>query len=119
VPYVDKSSNTRARAGFIEHPVWFTRYKDDEQSSAGDYPNQSKGGDGLPRFVADDEPLESTDVVLWYTFGVTHIPRPEEWPIMNAHHTGFRLMPYNFFGKNPALGVPPPSAADVKRALGR
>jgi primary-amine oxidase len=103
-PYLDKaSSKIRARAGFIEHNVWFTRYKDDEQSSGGDYPNQSKGGDGLPRFIADDESLEGTDVVLWYTFGVTHIPRPEEWPVMNVHHTGFKLMPHNFFSRNPTI----------------
>ncbi len=106
VPYFDKTSKVRQRAGFVEHNVWFTRYKDDEQSSAGDYPNQAKGGGGLPSFIADDEPLESTDVVLWYTFGVTHIPRPEEWPIMNVHRAGFKLMPHNFFSRNPAVAIP-------------
>lgn len=106
VPYLDKSSKVRLRAGFVEHNVWFTRYKDDEQSSAGDYPNQAKGGDGLPRFIADDESLEGTDVVLWYTFGVTHIPRPEEWPVMNVHRAGFKLMPHNFFSRNPVLAKP-------------
>ncbi len=108
-PYLDKASKIRQRAGFIEHNVWFTRYKDDEQSSASDYPNQAKGGLGLPRFIADDESLESTDVVLWYTFGVTHIPRPEEWPVMNVHRAGFKLMPHNFFSRNPALPPSKPS----------
>jgi primary-amine oxidase len=41
--------------------------------------------------------------VLWYTFGVTHVPRPEEWPIMNLQKTGFTLMPVNFFSENPAM----------------
>ena len=31
------------------------------------------------------------DVVLWYTFGVTHIARPEDWPVMPVEYTGFLL----------------------------
>jgi primary-amine oxidase len=38
--------------------------------------------------------------------GVTHIPRPEEWPIMPVHHIGFQLLPAGFFDRNPALDVP-------------
>ncbi len=117
--YLGAASLIRARARFIEHTAWFTKYKDDEQSPAGDYPNQSNGGDGLPKFVADDESLEHTDVVLWYTFGVTHIPRPEEWPVMNAHRAGFKLKPFNFFGRNAALALPTVKARQSTSALPR
>jgi primary-amine oxidase len=44
--------------------------------------------------------------VIWYTLGVTHIPRPEEWPIMTVHPAGFRLVPDGFFDHNPAADVP-------------
>ena len=27
-------------------------------------------------------PIENTDVVLWYVFGLHHITRPEDWPVM-------------------------------------
>ena len=64
------------------------------------------GGEGLPRFVADNEGIENQDVVVWYTLGVTHIPRPEEWPVMPVTHVGFKLIPGGFFGRNPALDVP-------------
>ena len=37
---------------------------------------------------------------------VTHVPRPEEWPVMPASHHGFRLLPAGFFAANPALDVP-------------
>jgi len=57
--------------------------------------------------AADDAALEGEDVVVWYTMGVTHTPRPEEWPIMNVHRIGFSLMPAGFFTRNPALDVPP------------
>jgi primary-amine oxidase len=43
------------------------------------------------------------DLVLWYTHSVVHLPRPEDWPIMPAHTTGFRLVPLGFFGANPTL----------------
>ena len=38
-------------------------------------PTQSRADDGLTRWIADDEPLENTDVVLWYVFGIHHITR--------------------------------------------
>lgn len=106
VPLLHERSVIRRRAGFINHPVWFTRYRDEEQSAAGEYPNQSKGGEGLPLWTSDDEPLDREDVVLWYTFGVTHVPKPEEWPVMNVHHAGFKLVPANFFSANPAMNIP-------------
>jgi primary-amine oxidase len=40
---------------------------------------------------------------------VTHIPRPEEWPVMTVHEAGFQLVPSGFFRSNPAL-----SEGDIK-----
>ncbi len=31
--------------------------------------------------VSDDEPLENTDVVLWFVFGIHHIIGLEDWPM--------------------------------------
>ncbi len=53
-----------------------------------------------------NEKIEGEDVVLWYTLGVTHIPRPEEWAVMPVTHVGFKLIPGGFFSRNPALDVP-------------
>ena len=61
-----------------------TRHHDDERWPAGAYPTQSEVDDGMTQWVADDEPLEDTDVVLWYVFGIHHITRAEDWPIMPA-----------------------------------
>jgi primary-amine oxidase len=106
MPYVTPASQVRRRAGFINHHFWSTRYRPDEMSAAGAYPNQSLGGDGLPRWAANNEPLVNQDVVVWYTMGVTHIPRPEEWPVMPVTHVGFKMIPSGFFARNPALDVP-------------
>lgn len=56
--------------------------------------------------MKDDQPLVNEDVVIWYTLGVTHTPRPEEWPVMPTAHAGFKLLPVGFFARNPALDLP-------------
>jgi primary-amine oxidase len=100
-------SSIGRRAAFATRNLWVTPYRPDERRAAGDYPNQHGGGDGLPRWTAADRPIADTDVVLWHTFGLTHIPRPEDWPVMPVESTGFLLVPVGFFDRNPALDVPP------------
>lgn len=107
-PYLGAESSILKRARFMEHSIWFTNYKDAEQSAASDYPNQSPPEQGLPQYIADNESLENEDVVMWYSFGVTHHPRPEEWPIMSVHTTGFSLIPVHFFNQNPSMDLPAP-----------
>ena len=100
-------SSVGRRATFATRNLWVTPYRADERRAAGDYPNQHGGGDGLPRWTAADRPVADTDVVVWHTFGLTHIPRPEDWPVMPVESTGFLLAPVGFFDRNPALDVPP------------
>ncbi|MBI3549851.1 MAG: primary-amine oxidase [Elusimicrobia bacterium] len=104
VPFLSKDSPVRRKASFIDHHIWVTRLDPAERHSAGPYPNQGPAGVGLSSFIADDQPIVGQDIVLWYTFGVTHIPRPEEWPVMPAHRTGFTLVPVGFHASNPILG---------------
>jgi primary-amine oxidase len=108
----DPSSNVGQRATFAAHNLWVTPFAEDERRAAGDYPNQHSGGDGLPKWTANDRSVVDTDIVLWHTFGVTHIPRPEDWPVMPVEYTGFSLIPFGFFDRNPALDVPPTPEAD-------
>ncbi|MSO80012.1 MAG: primary-amine oxidase [Acidimicrobiia bacterium] len=104
-------SSVGRRAAFATHNLWVTQYARDERRAAGNYPNQSSGGDGLPAWTAADRAITDTDVVLWYSFGVTHFVRPEDWPVMPVEYTGFLLQPVGFFDRNPALDVPPSTAS--------
>ena len=51
--------------------------------------------------------MADADVVVWHSFGVTHVPRVEDWPVMPVEQTGFWLKPANFFDANPGLDIPP------------
>ena len=70
-------------------------------------PYQHADPGGLPTW-SQDRPIENEDVVLWYTVGVTHFVRPEDWPIMPMTKAGFSLQPVGFFDRNPTLDIPPP-----------
>jgi primary-amine oxidase len=102
------------RAGFSGAPLWVTAYDPTELYAGGMYPNQSRGGDGLPAFVARHRPVANADLVLWYTMGFHHVPRPEDWPVLPTMWHTVSLVPYGFFDHNPALDLPrdfaPPTA---------
>jgi primary-amine oxidase len=108
VPYAQPASWIRKRAGFVGAHLWVTPYDPAQTYAAGDYVSQSRGGGGLPTWTRANRALENQDVVLWYTLGVTHLPRPEDWPVMSVHRTGFKLVPAGFFSANPALDVARP-----------
>jgi primary-amine oxidase len=99
-------SAPRRTAGFIGHQLWVTPFTPDELYAAGEFQNLGRDNEGLPRWTSADRPINDRDIVLWYTLGVTHIPRPEDWPYMPAHRAGFRLVPTSFFDRNPVLDVP-------------
>lgn len=105
-PYALTGSEPRTRATFLSHHIWGTRYRPNELYAAGRYPHLSEKDTGLSIWTRDNETIHNEDLVLWYTMGVTHGPREEEWPIMNTHHVGFKLMPAGFFASNPAMDVP-------------
>jgi primary-amine oxidase len=104
---MDPTAAQYVRAPVIGHTVWVTRHHDDERWPAGAYPTQSEGDDGMTRWIADGESLENTDVVLWYVFGIHHITRVEDWPIMPADIVSFWLKPTGFFDQNPSIDVAP------------
>jgi primary-amine oxidase len=107
----DEGSSVRRRGAFATHHLWVTRYHPDERFPAGEFINGNPGGAGLPTFVAQNRSIDGEDIVLWHTFGSTHFPRPEDWPVMPVDYAGFTLKPVGFFDRNPTLDVPATTAS--------
>jgi primary-amine oxidase len=104
---LDESSPVFRRAQVLGHTLWVTRFAEDERWPCGEFVNQSGSDEGLPVWTAADRSIENTDVVLWYVFGIHHVPRIEDWPIMPADTISFWLKPAGFFDHNPSLDVAP------------
>jgi len=103
---IDPDSPVVRRARAIEHTLWVTPYSADERWPCGEFPNLSAEDSGLPAWTARDRSIENADVVLWYVFGINHVTRPEDWPVMPVDTVSFWLKPVGFFDRNPALDVP-------------
>ncbi|WWC88939.1 uncharacterized protein L201_003854 [Kwoniella dendrophila CBS 6074] len=96
-----------ARAEFGEHHLYVTSYKDRELYSGGVYTNQSNGNaQGIRSWVARDDSVDNTDLVVWHTFGLTHNPRVEDFPVMPCETHMIHLKPNDFFTASPAIDVP-------------
>jgi primary-amine oxidase len=103
LPHAAEKSFLRRHAAFVNYHLWVTPYRPEEQYAAGDYVNGGPPGEGLPKWTSANREIEDTDVVVWYTLGVTHVPRPEEWPLMPVHRASFKLVPAGFFARNPVM----------------
>ena len=84
---------------------------DNELYPAGRHVPQTSGEPsiGLPQWIEENpnQNIANTDIVLWHTFGITHFPSPEDYPVMPAEPMTLLLRPRNFFIRNPCLDVPP------------
>ena len=106
LPLLGAKTRPRQLLGFINHAFHATRLHPRQQFAGGEYPNQIRFADNVETWANDNESIHQQDLVVWYTLGMTHIPRPEELPIMPSARTGFRLVPKGFFDRNPAVDVP-------------
>ncbi|MGZ6693644.1 MAG: primary-amine oxidase, partial [Solirubrobacteraceae bacterium] len=104
---MDETSPVFQRAQVMGHTLWVTPFDRDERWPCGEFVVQSEQDSGLPVWTAQNRSIENTDVVLWYVFGIHHITRPEDWPVMPVDTVSFWLKPFGFFDRNPALDAPP------------
>lgn len=106
------TSHHARRSEYGQHAIWVTRYDDEEFFPAGRHTMQSQGGDGIASAIerrrmdsSTNTSVRNEDIVVWHTFGSTHNPRIEDWPVMPSEKMVVGLKPFNFFGGNPGLDV--------------
>ena len=112
------------RSEFADHAFWVTRYSDGELFPAGDHTMQSTGGNGIASWISGKKApgpgeqlyeregpqnVRDQDIVIWHTFGTTHNPRVEDWPVMPEERMTVTLKPVDFFDRNPSIDVQPSS----------
>ncbi len=102
----DPRSYIYKRAQFATSSLWVNPYHPEEKFPSGNYPNQHAGGDGVSKYVQQNRSVDNTPLVLSAVFGTTHKARLEEFPVMPVKKVGIELIPFGFFNRNPALGVP-------------
>lgn len=100
-----ESYNTK-RAKFATEQIWVTKYDEDRLYAAGEFTNQSKMDTGIAEWANGVDNVRNTDNIVWMTLGFTHIPKPEDFPVMPVEMHEIGLTPFGFFDKNPALDIP-------------
>lgn len=105
-PFLSRNSEVRRFAGFLDHAFFATRYNASELYAAGPYPTHAPKPENIATYARNKQSILNQDVVAWYTFGITHVTRPEDYPVMPAARAGFKIVPKGFFNHNPALNVP-------------
>jgi primary-amine oxidase len=104
--FAQQGSKVALRAAFACHNLWATPFSEDELSAAGANTVMHSGQGGLAEVTAENRDIEDCDLVMWHTVALTHVPRPEDWPVMPVEYTGFHLIPVGFFDQNPTLDLP-------------
>lgn len=105
LPPLPDDSYVRRRGAYINYHLWVTPYNEEERYASGDYP-YLRANDGLPKYILKKRSIVDEDLVIWYTLGVEHVVRIEDWPVMPVEMAGFRLIPDGFFDKNPTIYLP-------------
>lgn len=95
------------RAEFSSNNIFVTQHRDRELYAGGWYTNQSRGGTGVRTWANRGDNVKDDDIVVWVQFGLNHVPRIEDFPVMPAEKLSVHFKPVNFFDKNPAIDVPP------------
>jgi primary-amine oxidase len=111
--FAQEGSQQMNRGRFATKQLWVTKYDPSERYAAGEFIAQMAVAGGVSAFVEADRPLVDEDVVCWYTVGVHHIVRPEDWPVMPVAKAGFHLKPVGFFDGNPMLDLAPEPMGDA------
>lgn len=64
-----------------------------------------------------NDKIVDEDLVVFVQFGINHVPRIEDFPVMPCEIIKVALRPVNFFDRNPAIDVPPSSQEFNKSTL--
>ncbi|KAJ7287143.1 copper amine oxidase [Mycena rebaudengoi] len=100
------------RAEFAKKALWVCREVEGAKGGrmwpAGKYVPQARNPlpDSVGEWIKGEQSVENEDILVYLTVGVTHIPRPEDWPVMPVESLSVTFKPQSFFAANPSMDVP-------------
>ncbi|KII94247.1 hypothetical protein PLICRDRAFT_171908 [Plicaturopsis crispa FD-325 SS-3] len=100
------------RAAFAGKALWVVKDEEGAEGSrmwpAGKYVPQTREepSNSLGKWAQGEGNIENEDILVYVTVGTTHIPRPEDWPVMPAELLSVTFKPHSFFDANPSMDVP-------------
>jgi primary-amine oxidase len=102
---IDPNDPAAQRSAFLQADMWVTPYEPSERFAAGDYVFASRGLQGLPVWTRKNRAVRNQDLVVWLNIGMHHLTRAEDLPVMPTVWHSFRIRPFNFHDRNPALDL--------------
>lgn len=110
-----EGSLVRKRAPWAANTIQVIPYKDDDLGYGRLYPSgehvaqwSGDGARGMREWVHDgSDSIDNTDILVFHTFGITHFPAPEDFPVMPTEIFDLMLRPRHFFTENPCLDIKP------------
>lgn len=107
------------RAPWAHNTVQVVRFEEDRFFPSGDHVPQwsGDGNIGMKKWIGDGtDKITDTDILFFHTFGISHFPAPEDFPLMPAEPITMMLRPRHFFLENPSLDLPPSHAMTTSEA---
>lgn len=112
-------SQAHLHLGYLKHHLFVTRYHDDEQYAAGEFPVLTNKKTGIYKYQCDNENIENEDIVVWYNRMFAHTPHVEDYPFITNHRIGVSLIPTGFFGMNPICSLEQKSTVTENGDIGQ
>lgn len=97
------------RANYLLNTINVSLYRDEEYYPTGKYPVESEKDAGIRKYTKNNESIVDKDLVVWYSFGMSHKPTLENYPYTIKKTFDFSITPHNFFNENPSLYINNPS----------
>lgn len=102
---IDKEDWPAKRSAFLQSDMWVTPNDEKQRYAGGDYLFASKGRQGLPEWTGAKRTVRNRDIVVWLNLGMHHFTRAEDLPVMPMVWHSFKIRPFNFFDRNPAVDL--------------
>jgi primary-amine oxidase len=102
---IDPADLPGKRAAFLQSDMWVTPHDESQRFAGGDYLFASKEVQGLPVWSKAARPVRNKDIVVWLNIGMHHLTRAEDLPVMPMVWHSFKIRPFNFFDRNPAIDL--------------